>query len=282
MMTSQDRRINQKVCFIAGTGHSGSTLLGVVLGSHSDCFYAGEADRVKYLKDESTPEITRVCKICGPNCSIWRDFVVETTPDLYEQISAKSHRPIIVDSTKYVGWLEKQINILKGTSSIPFLIFLQRDGRAVVNSYSRKYPAKDIEQIIGNWRRQIRQTWDLFDRFEGQKSIVRYEEFATEPESVVRVLCELLEIPYQHDMLNYYQHKHHPLGGNNGTAFLIAKGHSNGQTEPYVHLANHNRYYANHPLEIRLDLRWKKELDPSHAQLFEELAGQINADLGWE
>ncbi|NJL20821.1 MAG: sulfotransferase [Leptolyngbyaceae cyanobacterium SM1_3_5] len=46
-------RISKKVCFIAGAGHSGSTLLGFILGSHSQGFYCGEAAKTRYLQDDS-------------------------------------------------------------------------------------------------------------------------------------------------------------------------------------------------------------------------------------
>ncbi|NEQ24618.1 MAG: sulfotransferase, partial [Microcoleus sp. SIO2G3] len=69
-------RLSKKACFIAGAGHSGSTLLGFILGSHSQGFYCGEAAKSRYLQDDSKKLIKRVCKLCGENCQIWGDFQV--------------------------------------------------------------------------------------------------------------------------------------------------------------------------------------------------------------
>jgi hypothetical protein len=281
-MISLQERANKKVCFIAGVGHSGSTLLGFVLGSHSHCFYAGEAEKTGHLHNSQEPEEKRVCKICGADCPVWHDFVVCEGVDLYEQISTRTKKTIIVDSTKNTRWIRKQIDTLSNTTSELFVIFLQRDGRAVINSWIRKYPARGAGELIGNWARQVGWTQALFDRFDGKKIKVRYEELATEPERVTRELCAFLEIAYQPDMLSFYQHEHHPLGGNNGTQFLVAKAQGGGIKNPYALLSDRNRaYYRNHPLGIRLDMRWEQEIDPEVGRLFDKMAGQINAELEW-
>ena len=281
-MTHAQQRVNEKVCFIAGAGHSGSTLLGLILGSHGDCFYAGEAEKTNHLGNADAHEMKRLCKICGRDCPIWQGFVVREADDLYEQIAARTGKPIIVDSTKHTRWLSKQIDFLGHTTAESFMIFLQRDGRAVINSWIRKYPTQNVKELIAGWIRQIQRTKALFDGFDGTKIEVRYEQLATEPARVTQELCAFLEMPYQPAMLDFFQHEHHPLGGNNGTQFLVAKAQSDRIKSPYVRLSTRNRYYyEDHPLAIRIDLRWKKELDPAVERLFEEMAGQENAELEW-
>jgi len=269
-------RVNKKVCFISGAGHSGSTLLGLILGSHSDSFYAGEARKTMLLQNKNSPESKRVCKICGPTCPIWQDFTVESH-DLYEQLSIKTGKSLIIDSTKNSDWLNTQIETLRQTSAQSWLIFLQRDGRAVINSRLRKYPTQEAKRLINDWLEQIELTEQLFANFDGPKIKIHYEELATEPTCITQKLCNFLEIPYQSTMLNYYHHAHHPLGGNSGTQFLVVKSQHDRLKQPYLQLAaQHEAYYQNHPPEIRLDLRWKQELSPTVRTLFEEMGGAIN------
>lgn len=276
-------RLNQKVCFICGVGHSGSTLLGLILGSHRDCFYCGEAAKSRFLHNPNKPIKKRVCKICGFDCPVWGDLNVIDSLDIYEQVSRKTEKPIAIDSTKNREWLEKQLAAIAPTTAQPFLIFLQRDGRAVINSRIRKYPDKDVKELIENWRTQIQLTNELFQSFEHKKNKIRYEELATEPETVTRNLCDFLEIDYQPEMLHYYQQEHHPLGGNNGTQFLVTKAQSEKIKEPIVSLSEENRhYYQDHSLGISLDLRWREELDPHIQQLFEEMAGAENEEMKWD
>ena len=282
-MQDKQERINQKVCFIAGAGHSGSTLLGFILGSHTDGFYSGEAAKTRYLNDESRKMIKRVCKICGENCPIWGDFSVDPTVDLYEQVALKVKKSLIIDSAKNVDWIKQQLDALEQTSAKPFLIFLQRDGRAVINSRLRKYPTQDVKSLIQNWIEQIHLTNDLFNSFPGHKIKIHYEELASDPKVVVEQICEFLNIEYQPQMLHYAEHEHHVLGGNNGTQFLVIQAQQGLLQPAFVTLSNRNKYYyEGHTTEIVLDLRWKQELDPTIERLFEAMAGNENQELKWD
>ncbi|MFB2917515.1 MULTISPECIES: sulfotransferase family protein [Aerosakkonema] len=269
-----------KVCFITGVGHSGTTLLGLILGSHSDGFFCGETENTRILQEANKPYGKGVCKICGPECAIWGN--IEYSPKLYEEISDKTKQPFIIDSTKNGPWIEQQMATVRNSSVETFLILMQRDGRASINSYIKRYPERDIKELIEKWVAKIRRSNALFDRFENKKMKVRYEELATNPDLVVGNICKFLEIDYQPDMLNFYQHEHHPLGGNDGTLLLVAKGQAEKGKEAFVNSSNWKiDYYRNHNLGIKLDDRWKQELDPAIQSLFQEIAGQENEELQW-
>ncbi|NES02118.1 MAG: sulfotransferase [Okeania sp. SIO2F4] len=65
----------------------------------------------------------------------------------------------------------------------PYVIRMVRDGRAVVNSYSRIYPDKTRSEISQKWVRLFKEQQDFYDNFSGgQKMLVRYEELASKPE----------------------------------------------------------------------------------------------------
>lgn len=275
-------RISQKVCFIGGAGHSGSTLLGFILGSHSQGFYCGEASKTRFLGDERKRIAKRVCKICGVNCPVWSNFSPDSPLDLYEQVARLVDKPLIIDSAKNVDWIRQQSQRLEQTSSQQFLIFLQRDGRAVINSRMRKYPEMDVSELIQDWKQQIECTMHLFDQYPHPKLSIHYEDLASQPIPTVQRICQFLEIDYQAEMLNYTQQDHHVLGGNNGTQFLVAKAQQDKLTAPFVALSERNRYYyEEHSANIVLDLRWKQELDSSTVKVFEDLAGDVNQTLKW-
>ncbi|NEP35320.1 sulfotransferase [Moorena sp. SIO3B2] len=276
-------RINQKVGFICGAGHSGSTLLGLILGSHRDCFYCGEANKTRYFQDLHKPERKRTCKICGSNCPVWGDFVVIDSLDIYEQLSRQTGKAIVIDSTKEIKWITEQITAIENTNSQIFLLFMQRDGRAVINSYLRKYPENNVEQRINSWVEKINNTQLFYEQFSGKKSKVKYEELASKPAEVTKRLCDFFEIEYQPEMVEYYLHEHHPIGGNSGTQFLVAKAQNKNLDTSFAKVSENRRdYYQNHGLEISLDLRWREELDPDVERLFVKIAGKINEEFKWE
>ena len=271
-----------KVCFICGAPHSGSTLLGLILGSHSQCFYAGEANKVKFLNtNKSHPD--RYCKICGPDCEIWGDFVYQKNINLYEWLSSKTLKPIIIDSTKNLEWIKIQIKGVRKLRIEIYLIYLLRDGRAVINSRLRKYKNSEPIDLINEWVTHVENTNQFFQKFDGDKLQIHYEDLATNPEKSIKSVCKFLKIEYEPSMLHYYTHTHHPLGGNTGTQSLIIKAQKSRLENQFIHLSERNEYYyADHPLSIKLDFRWKDELAPEIQNLFERHAGYINEDLKWD
>ncbi|MFZ9736573.1 MAG: sulfotransferase [Prochlorotrichaceae cyanobacterium] len=279
-------RQNQKVCFIGGAGHSGSTLLGFVLGSHSQGFYAGEAAKTRYLQNPHTVLRKRSCKFCGLDCPVWGDFTIAPHPDLYEQLSQRVKRSFIIDSTKKVAWIQEQIQRLEAVEVQIYFLFLKRDSRAVVNSRLRKYPDRSPESLIQDWQKQIQETQHFFEQLTCPKHSIQYEKFALEPAIVTQELCQFLDIPYEVKMLDYSHHSHHVLGGNNGTQFLVAKSQNlQGQTSAHLSHQNHEHYtqhYQNHGSQIQIDLRWKNELSPAIQRLLESVGGAEYQSMKWE
>ncbi|MBN1217183.1 MAG: sulfotransferase [Candidatus Lokiarchaeota archaeon] len=272
---------NDKVIFICGAPHSGSTLLGLILGSHSTCFYGGEINKIQFLNIEEEHE-DKYCKMCGSSCPIWNNFDVSDKKGIYQQLSDLSHKPNIIDSTKNVDWLKLNYKNLNSTQS-SYLIYILRDGRAVFNSQQRKYKNINPNELIEKWIIHVRSTNSFYDTFEGKKIKIHYEELSLKPEETVKKLCNFLEISYEESMIQYYLHKHHPLGGNTGTQYLIIKAQDDVKENTPIKLSERNKYYySDHPLEIKLDLRWKKELNKDLKKLFEIKAGSLNESFQWD
>jgi hypothetical protein len=278
-------RINQKVCFIVGTGHSGSTLLGLLLGNHTQSFYCGEGNKSRYINREQAPSRKRFCKFCGEDCPVWGDVSLHLELDLYEQLSQHiqgtldSKAPLMVDSTSNADWISAQCTKISSTEAQPYLIFLQRDGRGVVNSYRRKYPDRPFEDIIDNWIQNITKAQAFFDEFLGPKMSIHYEDLASNTDAILQDLCEFLDIPYEPGMSNFAKQTYHILGGNNGTQFLAARH----QPKFLANMSPLNRsYYQEHKSEIVVDLRWQQELSPEQKAIFSRLAGSINQPFEWE
>jgi hypothetical protein len=214
---------SKKLCLISGAGHSGSTLLGMLLGSHSAGFYGGELLKSEYIGDFSKPERKRLCKICGEQCPLWPRYVPRPRETVYNWLHRTTGASLIIDSTKNLDWIHSRIELAGKEGFTPYLIFLQRDGRAVVNSRFRKYPNQEPSGIINRWISQIEETNQLYHSFVGHKTVVHYEDLAINPEKVLRTLCGFTGLDYEPSMLDFCAHEHHPLGGNTGTQFLVAR-----------------------------------------------------------
>ena len=268
---------------ICGAGHSGSTLLGMILGSHSRTFYMGEGGKARYLGDPNKPLRKRVCKICGEACPVWSGFEWDGETPLHAAVSAHVGKPVIIDSTKDEAWIRDRAAESLSVGGRAVLILLGRDGRAVVNSRIRKYPDRDPEGQIRDWVDKMASSEALFEAFEGPKIRIRYEDLATSTEAVARALCTVIGLDYEPAMLRFAGTEQHVLGGNSGTQFIVAREQMKDPDEAFVGLNDRTRdYYENHSGGIELDLRWREEMSPAHLALFEDLAASANAAFKWE
>lgn len=267
---------------ICGAGHSGSTLLGMILGSHTDAFYMGEGGKARYLGDERKPLRKRVCKICGEDCPVWSDFSWDGSAPLYAAVAAHVGKSVIIDSTKDEDWISARANEVETAGGKAVLIFLGRDGRAVINSRLRKYPDREAAIQIQSWIDKMTSAEALFENFTGPKMRLRYEDLAENSDRTIRALCELVGLDYQPAMADFTRAEHHVLGGNSGTQFVAAKARYDDPEAAFVSLTPRTRdYYQNHSGRIEIDLRWQTEMKPEHLALFEQMAGPANTPFRW-
>jgi hypothetical protein len=266
---------------ITGAGHSGSTLLGMVLAGLPGSVYVGEGAKARFLHDPKKPLRKRACKMCGEDCAFWRDFSWDGIEPLHRLIAAHAGADIVIDSTKQPDWIRDRAAEARAAGASVRLIFLVRDGRAVINSRLRKYPQRDPGAQIQDWISQMAAAQALTAEFAADALTLRYESLATEPEAVTRRLAAFIGASWRAEMIEFASRSYHLLGGNSGTQYLAAR--EQGASGPAAALNERSKgYYSSHGQGIRLDLRWRDELAAGNAELFDRLAGAVNAPLAWE
>jgi hypothetical protein len=269
------------VCFVAGAGHSGSTLLGYVVGAHPSVTYAGEARKHLFFGNLKKPLRKRACKRCGEDCPVWGGLEVPAGSDVYEALARRTGKPHVLDSTKNAEWVRERSEALCGRGVRVRLLFLMRDGRAVVASRLRKEPELGLDAHTLAWRAQIEAARALVSGFPGPVHPLHYEALASSPQAEIQRLADFLGLSFDAAMLAPWASPQHPLGGNSGTQALLASEPAKepALAAPGAHTA---AYYAAHPRAFVLDLRWQQELDAAARARFAELAGETNEELAWE
>ncbi len=308
--------MKKKVVFIMGTAHCGSTLLTLVLGSHSNCRALGEVSNL--------PDFHRrgrsLCSVCKGDCQFWQKNLSEQDMQTlsqgfaerrihqhiplrlekavrgllkndrvfnpYSLIASKTDEAVLIDSTKTVYWLEKKLAAREFKAGLldAQLIHLIRDGRAVMNSYSRRkhyqgLSAEQFGQQFGElWMNRINEEHKFFDGFAGKKLRLRYEEFATNTEDTLKNLCAWLDLDFQPDMVNYWKHEHHTISGNSGTHALIDKYQDSLPKQSAVVQA---KPAAEKEFSIRLDQRWQTKLSSEQIAAFYRSTGNMNKIYEW-
>lgn len=305
--------MKNKVVFVLGIGRSGSTLLNYILGSHPDCFDLNEISKLpeisqyrqrhqdfwegpgKFWEEKFSPKELEMLVAGLSNHRITpyiplkvERFVREITGNdqilnPYSLMFSKLDKKVLIDSSKYVHWVSKKLRAKEFRSGEleGYLIHLIRDGRAVLNSYLRWDKNLTVEKFSEKWSRLMIQDQKYYEQFPSErKMIVRYEELASQPEATVQKVCKMIGIEFKAEMIEYWKYDHFGLVGNFGTRSLIAK-YKGQQTESQVEKV-HGNYYDQQGFKIKLDLRWKEQLDSEKIEKFYSLTNNLNKSYEWD
>ncbi len=296
-----------QLVYILGAGHSGSTLLNLLLNGHSQILglneiqqiglYMGKKSRDNRLESDFWQDVKQqyeiateepfqsVRKIHWKRAPIWKvkdlkkqkklnaptffsdladwkkirasdaqDFADWTQRNqyLFSCIAEKSGANILIDSSKH--WQRLSLLNKSGCFNIK-VIHLIRDGRAVVNSYIRKFGSFDI--ALRRWvSRTIAPSYLRRSFKQSDWLQLHYEELASQPEITLRKLCDFLNVDYELQMLHYRQHLNIGLRGNRGV--------KESQDE-----------------KIILDEKWKRELSRLNLIRFALFGGWLNTYYGY-
>lgn len=221
--------VSRDVVFIASLGHSGSTLLDLMLGGHSRFVGLGEVAAVaRTWPAESTCSCGRRaddCELWGPVGARFREepaAAPERRAAIVRETFASVFGPHVtpVDSSKSLPWLDA----VRAAGGEPRVIFLLKDVRnftvSEVESAARKRAqGRNRRQLssfgaFAYWYRHNRK----LERGLRQRGLpvfrVGYEEICLATEPVVRALCAFLDVEFEPGMLDLGRSRSHVLAGN--------------------------------------------------------------------
>lgn len=287
------------IIFILGTGHCGSTLLDLLLGSHSQAFSLGEVNRVLSLENEQ-----KACDLCGFSCQVWnRDliFKLKKTRDLnfiekvlskihinyspevkfYDKLFKATKKNVLIDSSKTPNWISKNGDkLLKGRKYKVLLIYLSRDGRAVINSLYRKNPTLGVPHFAKKWVSKMIRVNNCYEEWPESKKIqVKYKDLAEYPTEIVKNILSKINLQYEEHMMRFWEHEHHTVSGNAGTKSLVLKFQNNNRFKEIDWNLNRKEYYKGHELGIVYDERWRQELEAYQLDEINSFISDLNKEI---
>jgi len=222
-----------KVLFLMGSGHSGSTILGVTLGNCDGFFYAGEldnwlvrkaasllggTDRTRFWNDvrdgvdgaeeafgaDAQRYLERSSAILRPGKAAVRERLRRSwgpvTESLYRSIARSSGATQIVDSAHF-PLRARELKRLEGIDL--HLIFLVRDPQQVVHSFVKHVNRHALAER--NWRTLVTNadmtltyllaTLVFLGHPREKRALLRHEDFLADPEGVLRSIFALTGSP---------------------------------------------------------------------------------------
>ena len=232
-----------KVIYILGSGHSGSTLLDLIIGSHSYIESAGEIDRFwRYVSHQppQTGEKERFCTCGQPidQCQYWNkvryelkqtcgkteinpkskntEQFIENNYYFIKAILTASRKKIFCDSSKNSYRLDKFLNSNLFDVHIVHLI---RDGRAVGFSLKKKGARTsnnnlyDYYQAVKLWSKQNLMYKHKYMK-DGNYLELKYEDLVRDPKTSIEQILAKLSLEFEPSQLNFSEYDHHNIGGN--------------------------------------------------------------------
>jgi hypothetical protein len=260
------------IAYVLAAGHSGSTLLSLLLNAHSRVHALSEIDKLGRIARDPARSARRLQtphwqavraeyeratgrplaeielrRSSVPELAVW----AESYTRLAEAIARISGKRILVDASKDAAQLEA---LLGETRLDVRVIELVRDGRGVAHSYARKYGS--FARGLRHWAESARDADRLRRRVAPERWLrVRYEDFARAPERELARVCELLGIEFEPSMLAFRSAAWEGIAGNR-----VAKGTGE---------------------RIELDERWRGALSSWQRALFAVLGARRNARNGY-
>jgi sulfotransferase family protein len=199
-----DRLVKSPV-FILCSVRSGSTLLRVILNSHSQICAPHEL-HLRYMRVSIDQEYGEIAmKQIGMDERKLEHLLWDRV--LERELTASGKR-VIVDKTPNIVFMWERLR--EAWPSARF-IFLFRHPAAIANSVSRDRSGND-----GAYDYAVKRVREYAAAIEAARAvlpgyIVRYEELVAEPERVSAGVCEFLGLTWEPTMLDYGSHDHGKL-----------------------------------------------------------------------
>jgi hypothetical protein len=226
-----------KVIYIVGSGHSGSTLLDLLLGSHSRIESVGEARGIgRIMTSDRNPRVhsgglKNICT-CGAlftECQFWHPIAerirargfdedtflqvsssAETDNEIFiSEVLRQSGKSVYAESTKSVPRLEA---LRRVRSLNVFVVHLIRDGRAI--AYSNLLKGRNLYKWAHRWSRQNIAILREKDRTGDQWITVRYEDLVARPVEEMKAIMKFAGEEFEPGQMMFSSFVHHNLAGN--------------------------------------------------------------------
>jgi hypothetical protein len=282
--------------FIVGMNRSGTTLLRMMLDAHPELTIPPETHFVpEVIKTFKRTDKTTPADVLGAMKSAreWGDFdftdiemlgllqdrgrklnAGEALRAFYEAYAAREAKPRWGEKTpNYVGKMQQ---IQRALPEARF-IHVVRDGRdvalSVLDRTVRELTAADVAK---RWKRKIQKARDSSPKLRHYTE-VRYEDLILDTEPSLRRICAFIELDWDDAVLDYHERSSGRLEEMKRT--LPADGHS-AELDVERRMATHAM--TTRPPDADRVSRWKRQMSEPDRQAFEEVAGSMLSDLGYE
>jgi hypothetical protein len=280
--------------FVVGMNRSGTTLLRMMLDSHPQLTIPPEThfipDLIETCKQgRETPELLVEVMVSRRE---WADFGISSEELLeafrkldplsagnairtfFQIYAAREGKPRWGDKTP--RYVTRMRSIEREIPEARF-VHLIRDGRDVALSVTDR-TVKDISAagVAQRWKQKVSRA-RRHAPFLKHYMEARYEDLILDTEPTLRRICEFLELPFDPVMLDYHERSPERLG--EMARDLPA---SDGKTHLSVERRMETHARTTEPPDPDRVGRWRTDMSEADREAFEEVAGELLSDLGYD
>jgi hypothetical protein len=280
---------------IVGTPRSGTTLLRFMIDAHPWLAIPPETGFLATIAEQSDTlsrdDLHRIITTYPPNFPGWKDFGIDagnynrrlrqvdpfTIPDgvreFYRLYAAKHGKLRYGDKTPIYC---RHMRAIEALLPEAHFIHIIRDGRDVAVSLRKVWfaPGKDMTTLAAYWSDFV-----LSARQAGLSTSryieVRYESLVTDPEAVLRTVCEFIGLDFDPVMLSYWRR----------TPERLREHRSRRSTDGSLVVTREQRIEQQrltmHPPDAGRVLAWRTELTAAEQSEFDRTAGDALAQFGY-
>ena len=281
--------------FVVGVTRSGTTLLRMMLDAHPQLTIPPEThfipDLIEASREEhASPERLHELVV---NNRRWGDFHLDSDELLkrYQEIvplnagdAIRAFFDLYAEGQGKPRWGDKtpiyinRMMLIERALPEARFIHLIRDGRDAALSRAKRVLKEPtpMHKVAERWRNRIIRAREQGPRL-GHYLELRYEDVVLDTEATLRRICEYVDLPWDDAMLHYHER----------AAERMREMHRDLPPEPGKPLRPADHRMAAHALTSeppdpsRLG-RWKTEMSPEDRAAFEDAAGDLLAELGYE
>lgn len=255
--------------------YTGTTWLNLLAGSHADVFSLVLPQRVyAALRGELDPD--RVCMLHQTACPFWPAAIAAMDPseNLYLQLAQQAGTSHLVLNNPFVD--PQGLTDLDHPDVTSRTVTIVRDPRAMAASYLARNDATVDEAI--SW---VVDNAYLADPAAGRESVrFRYEDVVADQRGFLSKLGDFVGLDYGADAVRFWEHEHHPAGGNGGPFNLISR-HGLGvpAADPMIE-QRYERVCAD-PLDVANPEKWRQMLSEADLGRLRAAAAGLNENWGY-
>jgi len=268
--------MKKTIVHILSTPHSGSTLLDLILSSHSKTSSLGEFSQIK--KKTNSKQI--ICKLCGSDCKYWSQLRKKPKknkkPAYYHNEAFRIfNTPFLIDSSKRIKWIKETISPDINIK----VIKLTRFGLATLLK-KKKRTGSINKTHIKKWMQNSKQK-DIFlsSLKPSQKLSIKYEDLCENPQKIIKQCCDFIGIEYEEGMLDFWKTKHHIINGNSKPICMVRLYHKTADIKDMS--PDVVDFFERNGFSLKLDTRFMEEFSPSEIKLFDDIAGKFCKRYGY-